>query len=69
MMKSVRWAITIVSLLDIFGHCEFDFWPYSPFEVLVLRLLIVVCNFALLLVVLFNTYPIQVRIASFSRCK
>lgn len=45
----------------MFGHCEFDFWPYSPFEVLVCRLLIVVCNFALLLVVLFNTYPIQVQ--------
>lgn len=60
-MPSIKYAMTCVCLFDLWMNSEVDLSvDYHPFMVMALRLVILFVNFALLLMVLFNTYPIQV---------
>ena len=52
--------LVAICLFDFYLNIEIDFSEYRPFFVLSVRLVVVFLNFAFLLMVLFNTYPVQV---------
>ena len=56
----VSCAFVVGMSIDLYLHLEVDFSFQKPLYCMVLRVLTVYVNLALLLVVLFNTYPILV---------
>jgi len=59
-MRFISFALTCVCVFDLYLNMDIDFSDFMPFMVLATRLVVVFLNFALLLMVLFNTYPVQV---------
>mmetsp|Transcript_58582 Transcript_58582/g.132616 ORF Transcript_58582/g.132616 Transcript_58582/m.132616 type:complete len:169 (+) Transcript_58582:211-717(+) len=59
-MKYVPAALFLGCLFDLWTNLELDFSDYKPFIVLTMRVLVAFMNFAFLLMILFNTYPVQV---------
>jgi len=60
-MPTIAKALTCFCLFDLWMNTEVDFSAeFHPFMILAFRTVVCFINFALLLMVLFNTYPIQV---------
>jgi len=59
-MKYVPVALFLGCIFDLWTNLELDFSDYTPFIVFAMRVCVAFVNFAFLLMILFNTYPVQV---------